>query len=276
MRIKDEFARDNLTHVAAGIAFYGLLALFPGISAAISMIGILIDPTTIMDELDRLSAILPREAAEIILGQARAVAASGEGRLGFAFFVGLVLAFYSSSKGMQSLMDGLNMAHNEVETRGILRRTFLKLGLTMVLISGLLVGVATALILPAILTVLGLTEASGVWVASLRWPLMAILTVAGLRILYWLGPDHKTPHRGLLTWGTLAATVMWVCASLGFSFYVTNFASYNETFGALGGAIILLMWLWISGLVILIGAEIDSMIEAVRNDPTLLDHGKPA
>ncbi|MEO0991855.1 MAG: YihY/virulence factor BrkB family protein, partial [Pseudomonadota bacterium] len=95
---------------------------------------------------------------------------------------------------------------------------------------------------------------------------LAVLTLAGLRILYWIGPDHTAPHNGILTWGTIVAAIMWVASSLGFSWYVSNFNSYNETFGALGGVIILLMWLWLSGLVILIGAEIDAAIEYFRDE----------
>ncbi|MEM6636056.1 MAG: YihY/virulence factor BrkB family protein [Pseudomonadota bacterium] len=263
-RLKDEFGRDNLSHVAAGIAFFGLLGLFPGISAALSLLAIVIDPVAVAAELDGLAEVLPDEAAAIILSQVDKASAASSTSQGLAFFVSLALTFYSASKGMQSLMDGLNMAHNEVETRGFVKRTAVRLGLTLFLIFGLVVGVLSTIVLPAVLTFLGLDNVPGVWMANLRWPILAVLTLIGLRVLYWIGPDHSSPHPGILTWGTVVAAASWVAASLGFSWYVSNFASYNETFGALGGVIILLMWLWLSGLVILIGAEIDAALEYFR------------
>jgi membrane protein len=128
-------------------------------------------------------------------------------------------------------------------------------------------------VLPAVLAFLGLDTLPGGIDAELRWPVFGALTLVGLRILYWIGPDHSHPSGGLLTWGTLMATALWVAGSLGFSWYVSNFATYNRTFGALGGVIVLLMWLWLSGLVILIGAEIDAALDLfrqrgkVKNDP---------
>ena len=261
-----EMSQDNLSHVAAGIAFYGLLALFPGISAALSLTGLILDPSIVVGELDRLAEVLPREAAEIILGQVEAVAGSDETKLSFGFMVGLTLAIYSASKGMQSLMDGLNMAHNEREKRGFLHIYAVRLGLTVFLILGLMIGVAMTIVLPGLLAIVGVDDLPGGLDSSMRWPILLGLTVAGLRLLYWIGPSHSAPHPGVLTWGTLVAALLWVGASLGFSWYVSNFASYNETFGALGGVIVLLMWLWISGLVILIGAEIDAAVETFRNE----------
>ncbi len=264
--LNSEMSKDNLSHVAAGIAFYGLLALFPGISAALSLTGLILDPAIVVNELNKMSLVLPPEAAEIILGQVQAVASSNEVTLSFGFIVSLSLAIYSSSKGMQSLMDGLNMAHNERETRGFFRKYAIRIGLTLFLITGLLIGVSATIILPATLAFLGLETLPGGFDANLRWPILLGTTVFGLRLLYWIGPDHSVPHGGILTWGTVIAAVMWICASLGFSWYVSNFASYNETFGTLGGVIVLLMWLWISGLVILIGAEIDAAVEHFKKE----------
>lgn len=264
--LNSEMSKDNLSHVAAGIAFYGLLALFPGISAALSLTALVLDPAIVVGELDRLSEVMPEDAARIVLDQVHAVASSSGATLSFGFGLSLGLAIWSASKGMQSLMDGLNMAHNERETRGFIRRYAISVGLTFFLIVGLLVGVSATVVLPAVLAILGLEALPGGIDASLRWPILLALTVFGLRLLYWIGSNHSAPQRGLLTWGTLFAAFFWIGASLGFSWYVTNFGSYNETFGALGGVIVLLMWLWISGLVILIGAEIDAAIEHFRKE----------
>ena len=261
VHVNAEIARDNLAHVAAGIAFYGLLALFPGISAAISLLALLIDPHVVMTEIDRLSHVMPDQAAQIVLKQVAAVTSTGNAQLSFGFAFGLALTFYSASKGMQSLMDGLNMAHNEVETRGFFRRYLIRLGLTLCMILGLFLGVSIAVVMPAVLAFLGVDHLPYGINADLRWPVLGALTLVGLRILYFIGPDHHRRTGGLLTWGTVVATALWVLASLGFSWYVSNFSTYNNTFGALGGVIVLLMWLWLSGLVILIGAEIDAALE---------------
>ncbi len=264
-RLWREFSRDKLVHVAAGVAFFGLLALFPGVTAALALIGLILDPGDVIGEFDRLAQILPRDAADIILAQAHAVAEAGETRLGLRFVFTTGLAFWSASRGMQGLIDGLNMAHNEQEQRSYLHQLALRLGLTFLLIFGLIMGVSMAVVIPATFEVLRVPYDADSWLARLRWPVMGILTLAGLRLIYRLGPDHSTPHTGILTWGTVFAATAWVAASLGFSYYVANFASYNQTFGALGGVIILLMWLWISALVILFGAEIDSALEAERS-----------
>lgn len=263
VHVNTAVARDNLTHVAAGIAFYGLLALFPGISAAISLLGLLIKPEIVMAEIDRLSQVMPEQAAQIVLNQVAGVAGTGSTQLSFGFAFGLALTFYSASKGMQSLMDGLNMAHNERETRGFFRRMLIRQALTLCLILGLFIGVSLTVVLPAVLAFLHLDGLPG-GINDLRWPVLAVLTLGGLRLLYWAAPNHSRRVGGWLTWGTVVATVLWVAGSLGFSWYVSNFAYYNKTFGALGGVIVLLMWLWLSGMVILIGAEIDAAVELFR------------
>ena len=261
-----QMSQDNLSHVAAGIAFYGLLALFPGITASLSLIALILDPEIVVGEFDRLASVMPADAAAIVLDQVHSAASSSGVGLSLGFILTLGLTIWSASKGIQSLMDGLNMAHNERETRGIVTRYFIRLGLTVFLIIGLLVGVSTAIIVPAILAFLGLDTLPGGWDASLRWPILFGFTLIGLRVLYWIGPDHSEPQKGLITWGTIFAALFWLAASLIFSWYVSNFAQYNETFGALGGVIVLLMWLWLSGLVILIGAEIDAALEMFRKE----------
>ncbi len=263
-RLWRDFSDDKLMHVAARVAFFGLLALFPGVTAAIALIGLIFDPADVIGEFDRFARILPREAADIVLAQAHAVADAGETRLGLRFLITTGLAFWSASRGMQGLIDGLNMAHNEKERRGYFHQLGLRLGLTFLLIFGLIMGVSMSVVVPAAFDVLRVPYDPENWLARLRWPVMAGLTLIGLRLIYRLGPDHTSPHPGLLTAGTIFAAMAWVAASLGFSYYVANFASYNQTFGALGGVIILLMWLWISALVILFGAEIDAAFEAER------------
>lgn len=269
LRVKDEIAADHLSLIAAGVAFYALLALFPAITALIALAGLLVEPSQITGQIEALAAVMPQEAATIILDQAVAVTGSQESGLGWAFALGLGLAIYSASKGMSSLMEGLNVVYDEDEKRGFVIRTFWTLGLTLLLIVGLICGLTAALALPVIIDVFGLP----VWLENLlaygRWVLLAGLSITGLAVLYRFGPSRDQARWKWLTPGALLACTMWLVASIGFSIYVSNFGSYNETFGSMAGAIILLMWLWISAFIILIGAEFNAETEAqTRADST--------
>jgi membrane protein len=269
-RVKDEIAADHVGLVAAGVAFYGLLALFPAITACMAIAGLLTEPQGIVDQLAQIGQLLPAQAADIIIGQASAVAGSDEGGLGIAAVFGILLAIYSASKGMASLMEGMNVAYDEGEDRGFIKLTLLKLGLTLFLIIGFLLGVGVAMVLPAIFGNFGLGPVVEWTARAISWAVLVLLTVFGLAVLYRYGPSRDRPEWKWVTPGAMLATLLWVVGSVGFAFYVGNFANYNETFGTLGGVIVLLMWLWLSAYIVLLGAEIDSEMEAqTRRDTTV-------
>ncbi len=269
LRTKDEIERDHVGLIAAGVAFYGLLAIFPGIAAVMAIGGLVTEPSMLVDQLDRLAAIMPQQAADIILSQAREVAGSREDGLGLAAAVGILLALWSASKGVSSLMEGLNVAYDEEETRGFFAKTLTKLGLTVGLVVGLLLCIAIAVGLPVILAVLPGDTLTEALVTVLRWPLILLIATAGLAVLYRFGPARSDAKWRWLTPGAGVACVLWVLGSLAFAFYVRNFASYNETFGTLGGVVVLLMWMWLSAFIVLLGAELDSEMEAqTRRDTT--------
>lgn len=270
LRLKDEVAEDHVGLVAAGVAFYALLAIFPAITALMALAGLVLEPAQVQSQLEMLTGIIPQEASQIILDQAVAVAGSEESGLGFAFVLGLLLAVYSASKGMGSLIEGLNVVYDENEERGFFVKTLWTLGLTVFLIVGLVLGLGAALAVPA---VLGFASWPG-WVETLielvRWAILAVLTVFGLAVVYRYGPSRDNAQLQWLSPGAILACVIWVVASVGFSIYVTNFGSYNETFGSMGGVIIMLMWLWISAYIVLLGAELNAEMEAqTRSDTTV-------
>ena len=268
-RIKDQIAEDHVGLIAAGVAFYGLLALFPAITAAMAIAGLLTEPSQLVDQLDRFAAVMPRQAADIVIGQATEVAGSSEGGLGLAVVLGLLLALYSASRGVASLIEGMNVAYDETETRGMIRLYLLTYGLTVFLIVGFLLGIAVTMVMPALLSFLTLGTAAE-WIArGASWLLLLALTSFGLAVLYRVGPCRESARWRWITSGAVIATLLWLLGSIAFGLYVGNFGSYNETFGALGGVIVLLMWLWLSAYIVLIGAEIDSEIEAqTRVDST--------
>jgi len=269
LRVKDEIAADHVSLVAAGVAFYALLAIFPAVTALMALAGLVMEPAQVTAQLESLVNLIPEEAANIILGQAVAVTGSEETGLGWAFLIGLGLALYSASKGVGSLMEGLNVAYDEDETRGFVSKLIWTLGLTLMLIGVLLLGLAATLAVPAVVAFLALPD----WVETLltygSWVLLAALTALALAVLYRYGPARDDAEWKWLTPGSIIACILWIVASIGFSIYVSNFGSYNESFGSMAGAIILLMWLWISAFIVLLGAEFNSEMEAqTRKDST--------
>lgn len=288
-RVYSEIGDDHVSLIAAGCAFYGLLAIFPGIVAAMAIAGLFFDPSTVVGQLESLSGFLPQQAAEIVLGQAKEVAGSEEGGLGLAAVFGILVAIYSASKGVQSLVEGLNVAFEAEESRGLVSYYLQVLALTLGMILGFLLIVAVAAGLPALLGVLPWEGTTELIITVVRWPVLLVLVALGLAILYRYGPDRAERKWRWITPGAALACLLWLVGSLGFAFYVRNFGGYNETFGALGGVIVLLMWLWLSSFIVLLGAEFDSEMERqakhdpkpddAKNDPLMEDAkeepGKP-
>ncbi len=269
MRVKDEIAEDHVTLIAAGVAFYALLALFPAITAVIAIAGLVLDPSDIVSQLDTLSGFLPADVSEIVIGQAQKVAGSESKGLGLAAIVGILIALYSSSKGVGSLIEGLNVAYDEEEKRGFIKLKALTLGLTLLLIVGFIMGIGLTLALPVIVGLLPLGAGTKIAVTAGSLIVMLILALLGLAVMYSFGPSRERPEWKWVTPGAITAFVVWIVASAGFAIYVSNFSSYNESFGSLAGIVVLLLWLWISALVVLMGGEINAEMEAqTRYDTT--------
>ncbi|ABD54977.1 YihY/virulence factor BrkB family protein [Jannaschia sp. CCS1] len=268
-RLKDEVANDRVGLIAAGVAFYGLLALFPAITAVMAISGLLIEPNAIVDQLSRLGGLLPQEVIAIVTDQATAVAGSREGGLGLAAIFGVLVAFYSASKGMASLMQGVNVAYDEDEERGFIRLKLVTFGLTLLLIVGLLVSLGAMLALPAVLAFIDLGPMVEALLTAALWVGLIALTIFGLSVLYRYAPSRENAEWKWVSLGAVVGCVVWIVASAGFAFYVANFGSYNESFGTLGGVVVLLMWFWISAFIILLGAELNAELEAqTRRDTT--------
>ena len=270
LRVKDEIASDHVGLVAAGIAFYSLLAIFPGIGAIMAIAGLVAEPDVVSGQIETLGAILPEQAAEIIISQATEVAGSQEGGLGLAAVVGILLSLWSASAAMSSTMEGLNVAYDETESRGFFHRTAMRLILTLGVIAGFFVTVVVIIVLPVMLELLPIGSLAETAATLLRWPLVAAIAIGGLAILYRYGPSRDNAEWKWATPGAGVAVVLWLVASVAFAVYVRNFGSYQESFGTLGGVIVLLTWLWISAYIVLLGAELDAEIESqTRHDTTV-------
>ena len=253
---------DNLGLIAAGCAFYGLLAIFPAITAIMAIAGLVTQPEIVVEQLDAITDGLPENAASIVIDQAAEVAGASSSGLTLAVWIGFALAVFSASLAVQALMQGLNVAFGEAEKRSIIWIYVMRVVLTLGLIFGFLVAVAAVVALPVALNFVALGPVTD-WLAQvLRWPLLLVAAAFGIALLYRWGPSRKPARWRWITPGVALSCVLWVAGTLGFSFYVRNFAGYNETFGALSGVIVLLMWMWVSAFIILLGAELDAQTEA--------------
>lgn len=274
-RVWAEIGDDRVGLIAAGIAFYALLALFPAIAAGISLWGLFADPAVIERQFAGASRILPQEAAALLMEQAHAVASSAGAGLTLAAMGGVLFSLYSASKGVGALMDGLNQSYDEQEKRGFVGRTITAIGIAAALVVGALAAAGAMLALPGVLGALGLGEVGRTIASWLRWPLLFLLVMTGLALIYRYAPCRAKPRWQWVSPGALVATALWVVASIGFSFYVRAFGNYNETYGSLGAAIIALMWLWLSAYIVLLGAEINAELERQTRHDTTSGPAKP-
>jgi len=275
LRTKSEITGDHMPIVSAGVAFYTLLSLFPAIAAVISVWGLLADPQRIGQQIEALTAYLPSQAAGIISSQARDVASGAGGTITFTAAGGLLFAFWSASKGVKSLIEGLNIAYGEDEKRGFIRLNLVALGLTLAFILGLVVVLGLIAVLPVLLGGLGLDGIVATLATLLRWPLLFVLMMLALAAIYRYGPSRDAPRWRWVSWGAVAATVLWVAGSIAFSAYVSNFGRFNETYGSIGAIIILMTWLWLSSFIVLAGAELNAEMEHQTGRDTTQGAPKP-
>lgn len=254
-------SEDHVSMIAAGVAFYWLLAVFPAIAAMISAWGMVLDPETIQRQIEQITAALPEDAARLVTEQARSVAEGAGGGIGIAAIGGLLLTLYAATRGVKSLIEGLNIIYGEEESRGFLTLNLIAFGLTLLLLVMLIAALGMIVVLPVVVDWLGLGSTFGTLASYLRWPLLAVVAVVGLAVVYRFGPSRTAPRWRWVGWGAVLATAVWVLGSVLFSVYVQNFGSYNETYGSIGAVVILLMWFWLTAFVVLMGAQLNAQME---------------
>jgi membrane protein len=266
LRLWGNLQQDYLSLISAGIAFYFLLAAFPAIGALISLYGLFSDPSFVASQMEALGRFLPPAAIAILSDQAKSVASSNARILGLGFFISIGLAIYSATKGVNALIQGLNIAYNEKEKRNLVRLNFTAFLLTFVMLVYFLVSLSLIALLPILVKSMALPAFIVTFVQLARWPLLFLMAIIGLEILYCYGPSRKGPRWNSISYGSLLATLLWLGLSAAFSFLVTHFGTYNETYGSLSAVIVLLLWFWLSALMILTGAEINATIEQYLQD----------
>ena len=260
-RTYEQLNEDRLLAVAAGVVFYGLLALFPTITALVSSYALFADAKTVNDHMAFLSSFLPEGTFSIIQDQVGRVLSKGDMKLGGAFLGSLLLAIWSANGGMKAIIDALNVVYDEKEKRGFLKLNAVSLAFTAGGVIGILVAIGLVVVTPVALSMVGLGSAADTLIRVGRWPVLGVVLLLALAVLYLYAPSHRSPKWRWISIGSLVATIAWMIASSLLSFYLANFGHYDATYGSLGAAIALMTWMWISTIVILFGAELNSEIE---------------
>lgn len=261
-RTYQEINDDRLLALAAGVVFYGLLALFPALTALVSSYGLFASPSTIIGHMATASSLMPAGAYRIVDEQVTRIVTQGTGTLGFAFFFGLALALWSANAGVKAVIDALNICYGVNEKRGLIRLNLVSLAFTVGAIVCMLLAIGAIVVLPVVLSYLpfgGLSHGVVTWG---RWPALFALLLLMLAVLYRFGPSRDFARWQWISPGATFAALAWLSGSALLSWYLGHFADYDATYGSLGAGIGLMMWLWMTAIVVLVGAELNSEIEA--------------
>jgi membrane protein len=275
LRVYRNVSDHRVALLAAGITFYSLLAIFPALAALVAIYGLFFDPATITAHWDKLSGLLPGGAIDVARDQLTRVASKGRQTLGLTSLVGLAVSLWSANAATKSLFDALNIVYGEKEKRGFIKLNAVSLSFTLAGIVFALLALGAVVVLPVALKYIGLSDAADLLVRIGRWPVLFVMLTLALAFIYRYGPSRETPRWRWITWGSAVAAVLWLAASALFSWYATNFGNFNETYGSLGAVIGFMTWLWISAIIILIGAEIDAEMEHQTARDTTTGAGKP-
>jgi membrane protein len=275
-RTYEEISADRLLLIAGGVVFYALLATVPAITALVSVYGIFTKASSLGAQLSFLADVMPTTAYQLISDQVVRIAGNNDGKLTFAFILGLGIALWSANAGMKAVFDALNIVYDEDEKRSFIALNAVSLAFTLAAILVLVLMLSAVVVLPLVLAFLGVAaERQAGWLPLLRWPVLFVLVMLGLATLYRFGPSRRRAKWRWVSVGSLFATTAWLAISLLFSWYLSRFADYNATYGSLGAVIGLMMWLWLSTSVVLVGAELNSEIEHQTAKDSTVGPGKP-
>ena len=256
-----EHKADNMPIIAGGVAFFGFLSIFPALIALVSLYGLVATPETVADQIESLSAQLPESAAALIGDQLNAIVANSSSALSITLIVSILAALWSASGGIGNLVTAVNIAYDEVEARNFVKLKLLSLGLTLGGIVFVIVTFGLVAIVPAIIEALPLGIVGTVLANIATWVLLLAVFAGSLAVLYRVAPDRDAPRFSWVSLGAVIVTVIWAAVSVGFAVYVDNFGSYDKTYGAIAGVIVLMLWLYLTCYLVLLGAEINSEAE---------------
>jgi len=264
LRLQKRIEVADLFMISAGMAFYGLLSIFPAVAAVIAIWGFVADPGVIRGQVAATQDFLPSDSYRLISEQVEALLAANSRDMGWATLISTMLALWSSRAGVSSLISGINAIHH-LPQRGGVMHVVRSLLLTMTLVGIVLAAMMLAVVVPVVVRYLPLDAVVGLVVEYLNFTLGLALVVFGIALVYRLGPNRPVgDHRPIFTPGLAVAVILWAMVSRGFVFYLSNFHSYNQVYGSIGAVIALLMWMYLSGFAILLGAAVDADRAALR------------
>jgi membrane protein len=253
-----EFNDDQVTRVAGGVTFFGLLALFPGMACFVALYGLFADVHDVQKQLAVMAGFMPRDVLLFVGEQMIRIAGQQKTGLSFAFITALLLSLWSANAGMKALFQGLNIAYDEREKRKFIRLNLISLLFTLGAVIFMLVAMSAVAIVPLIFS---FTRLDPGLFSVLRWPALLVAMMCGLAVLYRFGPSRRQPRWAWVTPGSIVASLLWLGGSLLFSWYLSNFAHYDRTYGSLGAAVGVMTWLWLSSIIVLLGAELNGEVE---------------
>lgn len=266
---------SNLSIVAAGVAFYAFLALVPALIAVVAIYGLAANPADVKSQITSFTDALPRDAQRLLSNQLSSITRKAGSGTGIAALIAIGGALWSASSGIAALNTGLTAANRENETRGPLRRRTLALVLTVFAVVGVVLMLALVVALPSVLDSIGITGIGGSALQLARWPLLAVILLAGLAVIFRYGPQRRRPQWRWVTPGAIVAVIVGLVASIGFSIYVSLLGNYNKTYGALGAVIIMLMWLYLMAFAVLFGAALNAEFERQTERDTTAGKERP-
>jgi len=261
LRVLKNVSRHNLSLVAAGLAMYALLSIFPALTAALSLYGLFITPAHAVQQINSLANMLPAQGWALVSQQLQEVASHTSRTLSVSAGIALLVALWSARSGMSSLIVAMNIAYEEDEKRSWIWQVVLSLFFTLVLLLGMLVLLALGFAIPLVLAILGTSEWVKLTAEVLRWLLIWVFSIIALGLLYRFAPARRQAQWQWVSWGSVIAATLWLIGSLLFSFYLQTFGSYQKTYGAVGSVVVLLMWFYLSSFFLMLGAQINAEME---------------
>jgi membrane protein len=270
-----EMQSDRLLSIAGGVSFFVLLAIFPAITALVSAYALFFNASAVIDNLSVLNDVVPGNVLSIVHEQAARIASNSGRALSSGLVVGLLVSLWSAMSGVKAIIDALNVIYEQKESRSFLKLSIVALAFTLAGFAAFLLAIGAIVVLPLILSPIGLGSLTETLTRIARWPVLFLVLLMGLAVLYRCGPDRRAARWQWVSVGSVIAAVTWIVASFLFSWYLTSFANYNATYGSLGAVVGLMIWLWISTIVVLLGAELNAEIEHQTARDSTIGGDKP-
>jgi membrane protein len=261
LRVYHDISENRILLIAAGVTFYLILAIFPGIAALVSIYGLFVDPHSMVSHLDMVASVAPGGAVDVLRDQLTRLGQQNGTALGISFVIGLSISLWTATSGVKAIVDALNVVYGEEEKRGFIKLNAIALVFTVGTIVFVLLTLAGVVAVPVALNYVPLPGITSVILKIARWPTLFVLVAFALSVLYRYAPSRAEPQWRWITWGSVLATIIWLGASVLFSWYAANFGSYNKTYGSLGAIIGFMTWIWLSIIVVLVGAQLNAEIE---------------